>query len=299
MWKIFYHKSDLDGKCCGAIARRYCEENNIKYKFCPIEYGDVFPYEKLNKNDTIIMMDYAPQPYSKIFKIHNIVKNLIWIDHHTEAIKEYNKISKQKNIQIKGRLNEDIKWAACTLAWEYFFPNIKIPLTVKLIGAYDTWQHVHKTLDDKKFPYNLILPFQYGLKNKKNEPTSSIWDPIFDDGYYIIIIIKSEGENILKYINQANKYLVEEFAYEIKWEGLLWLCINNATKGSSQFESKFNRTRHDATMVYQRIPNKKWKVHLYTDKQNIKSLGKIAKKYGGGGHKQAAGFMCNELPFNY
>ena len=34
----------------------------------------------------------------------------------------------------------------------------------------------------------------------------------------------------------------------------------------------------------------------YIPKKNI-DCSEIAKKYGGGGHKQAAGFQCKELPF--
>jgi nanoRNase/pAp phosphatase (c-di-AMP/oligoRNAs hydrolase) len=36
---------------------------------------------------------------------------------------------------------------------------------------------------------------------------------------------------------------------------------------------------------------------MYTDKEGV-HVGNIAKKYGGGGHPGAAGFICKELPFN-
>jgi nanoRNase/pAp phosphatase (c-di-AMP/oligoRNAs hydrolase) len=39
-----------------------------------------------------------------------------------------------------------------------------------------------------------------------------------------------------------------------------------------------------------------WNVSLYT-KKDI-DVGKIAIKYGGGGHAKAAGFRCKELPFS-
>lgn len=41
---------------------------------------------------------------------------------------------------------------------------------------------------------------------------------------------------------------------------------------------------------------KKWTVSLYSKKDNV-DCSKIATKYGGGGHKKAAGFECYELPF--
>jgi nanoRNase/pAp phosphatase (c-di-AMP/oligoRNAs hydrolase) len=39
----------------------------------------------------------------------------------------------------------------------------------------------------------------------------------------------------------------------------------------------------------------KWVVSLYTTKDI--DVSEIAKKYGGGGHKQAAGFTCDKLPW--
>ena len=40
----------------------------------------------------------------------------------------------------------------------------------------------------------------------------------------------------------------------------------------------------------------KWKVSLYTKKDDI-DVSIIAQKYGGGGHKKASGFRCDKLPF--
>jgi nanoRNase/pAp phosphatase (c-di-AMP/oligoRNAs hydrolase) len=39
-----------------------------------------------------------------------------------------------------------------------------------------------------------------------------------------------------------------------------------------------------------------YKVSLYTEKDNI-DCGKIAKYFGGGGHRQAAGFITSNLNF--
>jgi nanoRNase/pAp phosphatase (c-di-AMP/oligoRNAs hydrolase) len=41
---------------------------------------------------------------------------------------------------------------------------------------------------------------------------------------------------------------------------------------------------------------KQWTVSMYTKNKEI-DVSIIAKKYGGGGHKNAAGFQCKELPF--
>jgi nanoRNase/pAp phosphatase (c-di-AMP/oligoRNAs hydrolase) len=40
----------------------------------------------------------------------------------------------------------------------------------------------------------------------------------------------------------------------------------------------------------------KWVVFLYTDKENV-DVSNIAKNYGGGGHRSAAGFSAKKFPF--
>ena len=47
---------------------------------------------------------------------------------------------------------------------------------------------------------------------------------------------------------------------------------------------------------FARLDNHKWDVSLYTGKENI-HVGEIARLYGGGGHRGAAGFIVDILPF--
>lgn len=44
------------------------------------------------------------------------------------------------------------------------------------------------------------------------------------------------------------------------------------------------------------MPGQKWLVNLYTYREDV-NCGEIAQRYGGGGHRKAAGFICPELPF--
>lgn len=53
---IVYNKRDLDGKCSGAIAVRWHEEENVPYELVPYDYGDAFPWSKITKDDTVYML---------------------------------------------------------------------------------------------------------------------------------------------------------------------------------------------------------------------------------------------------
>jgi len=55
---------------------------------------------------------------------------------------------------------------------------------------------------------------------------------------------------------------------------------------------------YDLMITFCRRSDKKWNVSLYSTKADI-DCGAIAKSFGGGGHKGAAGFQCEDLPFEY
>ena len=55
---------------------------------------------------------------------------------------------------------------------------------------------------------------------------------------------------------------------------------------------------YDLMITFCRRKDKLWNVSLYSTKPDI-DCGAIAKSFGGGGHKGAAGFRCEKLPFNY
>ena len=64
---------------------------------------------------------------------------------------------------------------------------------------------------------------------------------------------------------------------------------------SQMFDSVWDNTKYDAMLTFGWRKGK-WTVSLYTDKEHV-DVSVAAKNRGGGGHKQAAGFQCEELPF--
>jgi oligoribonuclease NrnB/cAMP/cGMP phosphodiesterase (DHH superfamily) len=273
----FYHSADLDGHCSGAI---------IKYKhpdceLYPINYGDEFPWEAITACDTVYMVDFSLQPWSDMERLISMLGfNLIWIDHHITAIGQYTRCKKQCIAVL------DPNKAACELVWKNMFPSFYMPYAVRLLGRYDVW--------DLKADPN-IIPLQYGLRLYETDPNidMSLWNMIFED--FTITDYLKEGRVVEKYCEMENKKLCDRAAYETVFEGSKVLVINSVMKGSQIFNSIWDNTKYDFMIVFGWIKDK-WSVSLYTDKKGV-DVSKIAMKYGGGGHKQAAGFTCNKLPF--
>lgn len=64
------------------------------------------------------------------------------------------------------------------------------------------------------------------------------------------------------------------------------------------FDSIYDPERHHAMATFCRLkpPAHKWTVSLYSTRDDV-NCADIAKSFGGGGHKGAAGFQCDEIPF--
>lgn len=286
--KCFYHKPDLDGHCSGAIVKR-------EYPSCemiPLDYDDEFPWDTIEKNELVIMVDFGLQPFSDMIKLNNLA-DLIWIDHHATALDNHEKSGEP----IDGIRRLDS--AGCELTWEYFNPSEQIPRSVYYLGRYDIWKH-------EEDPY--ILLFQYGMQQfKDTSPESDVWTSLLPNSNSfknyvngnidkeLVSKITEDGKIIQKYQEAINDKSVKALAFDVTFEGLRGIAANIGRSSSLYFESLWDEDKYDIMIPFCR-KNGTWTVSLYTTKENI-NVGEIAKKYGGGGHKGAAGFQIQKLPF--
>jgi len=278
--KCFYHSADLDGHCSGAIIFK-------KYPECEmigINYGDTFPWDSIEKGEQVFMVDFSLQPFSDMERLSEIC-NLVWIDHHISAIKEFEATPIKK---IDAEL--DNKSAGCELTWVYCFPEELTPLSVFLLGRYDIWDlEVHPA----------IMPFQWGMRLYNTLPSEKIWDAILipDISFEFADMrkIRDDGRLLLKFRDQENEKYISACSFETEFEGLRAIAINRGLTNSQMFDSVWDTEKYDIMLTF--IWRKgQWTVSLYSTKSAV-DVSVIAKKYGGGGHKGAAGFQIKEIPF--
>lgn len=74
------------------------------------------------------------------------------------------------------------------------------------------------------------------------------------------------------------------------------ICLNTPLNSSQSFDGVYDPEKHDIMVAFTMVSSGRWRVSLYSDKSTI-NCGDIAKVFGGGGHKGAAGFLCNTLPW--
>lgn len=267
----FYHSKDLDGHCSGAIVRYF----RPSIEMIPFNYADNFPWDQVAKHDEIYMVDLSLPP-DEMEKLFRLKKNgLIWIDHHETAINDCPS-------EIKGlrRIGD----AACELTWEYLSMASGTPFAVWLLGRYDVWDHENKD----------VIPFQYGLKRHNTDPSKEmgLWKELLSGGDEKTKELIKEGAIIKGYVDGFYKRVCKN-AFEINFDGYRAIVVNTQETSTYTFDSVYDKTKHDL-MIGFFTDGKYWHCSLRSNKINV---GQLAKSHGGGGHREAAGFSCQKLPW--
>lgn len=315
----FFHRTDLDGHCSGAIVRLWCERNGHIYVPHGVNYGEPIDWVKwASGNEMAVIVDFTPERCSKenflyssydvLTYIKHVYNDLVWIDHHQTAIDAVRQAQQQS--MSEGNVTHDFKGiqksgtAACVLTWQHFFPGTEIPTAVSLLGAYDVF--------DRSNPERWhmdILPFQYGMRTRGTLPDGDdekgLWYKMLlgrnedkeSPGYYELGWIMAEGQTVLRYEEQQNRKTAKSAAYDCTFNGMLCCAIN--ARGNSLLLESFARPEHKMRILWS-FDRNKWRVHLYENGHDDVHCGEIAKKYGGGGHKGAAGFETewNQSPIS-
>jgi oligoribonuclease NrnB/cAMP/cGMP phosphodiesterase (DHH superfamily) len=281
--KVIYH-NDFDGKASAAIIAKYHRERGDKLKikdFIEINYNKQLDIGNVWTDELVYIVDYSLKP-EEWDMVQKNTSNLIWIDHHISAIQKYSVLDRKLNgIRRDGT-------AACELTWEFFYPLEDIPYAIKLLGDYDVWAHQYGSD---------TINFQNGLKAHDTHPLSDIWNNALDINYktWTYDLISYEGNVITSYIKKEYAIISKSYCFEVKFEGLNALVCNSHERQSSLFDAVYNEEKHDIMIPFI-FDGDNWVFSLYTIKDDI-DCSVIATKYGGGGHKKAAGFVSSVIPW--
>jgi len=293
-----FHSVDLDGWMSAAIVQLWWEQNlrdADKTSLTMIGYNYGQPIPDLTSFDQVIMCDIS---FSKeeMDKLNNQLelKNLIWIDHHISAINEM-------NAALFNGLR-DVKFSACELTWKYLFPSKDMPEIVRLLGRYDCFGHKGTSEETK------VLEFQYGARQiisnneqayewlqncmieQKNKPKEfapcefRIWE---------------SGKSIYAYLCTDAKQAYQN-RFTIYFGEYAFCAINKERFNPINFGIQYHNDRADDVYFYDgcacfyRRSDGKWSFSLYND-NGIVDCSIIAKSFGGGGHKGAAGFVVDNV----
>lgn len=310
-----YHSIDLDGWMSAAIVKHWFKENNKGFikdtddSFCDfIGYNYGQPIPDLSEYDKVIMCDIS-FPKEDMLKICLAKElNFIWLDHHQiQDIWNYMSNNRPNGEYLPEGIRND-KFAACELTWKYFFPNEPMPEIVRLLGRYDCFGH--KGTDEEQ----KVLEFQYGARscinnynqcydwllesinyqNTESWNSSHQYSPeaeIYELGKAIYKYLCTEAKQAYK--NGFEIKLVEEITDHIGKNivNRKFICINKERFNPINFGIDYHKDGYDGAACFH-FDGTHWRFSLYND-NGLVDCSQIAKQFGGGGHKGAAGFTIS------
>lgn len=277
---IIYHKVDLDGVASAAIVVDYLKTKGREYELIGWTYGDPIPELGSGILKVWILDVSFGEDHEKICGKWNMdCSEVIWIDHHKTAIPEH--LMEEQGMEGIRRIGT----AACELTWEYLYgPDDYCYELIQYLSAYDAW-------NKERFDWNDVMAIQYAARARVGLNVDNmvhLIEAIGDNSASII----SEGKAILNFLANKNKGECTNYSFEGHIDGYNVVFMNTIEFNSTTFDSVYNEDKHDLMCPFAILPNGLVKFSLYSTKKYM-DCGEIAKTFGGGGHKGAAGFQLS------
>lgn len=270
---VFYHADCQDGFACAHIV--HCiHKNNIIYVPCSNDRKSVVMPEFTEQVPWIMVLDYSfPEDVTEY--LIGKCKEFIWLDHHVTA---KNLMAKFKHKYFNQPIYYDNLKSGCELTWKWFHPHEQLPDFYWHIARRDLWQ----------FPPNSFVK-EVNSAIQSYPMTFEQWDMLmFNKSIQELII---EGSAILRYQQQIIDHHVK-----IAWEYADSCYQTPIPEVWCSYPSLISEIGHELCKKkpYARIlsltPDGKTQVSLRSNENGV-DVSEIAKSFGGGGHKHAAGYI--------
>jgi oligoribonuclease NrnB/cAMP/cGMP phosphodiesterase (DHH superfamily) len=219
------------------------------------------------KNKEVYLVDYTYQPdvVKKLMK-DNI--RVTAIDHHVSAM---------ASVKLTQNYSYDIKHSGAVLAWNYFHPGGNVPMLLRVVEDRDIWKWNVPHSRELLMMIDLA-PFDFKIWNRlaKDLENPRIYATYVKKGELLLFHYRSLWEKLLR-----NAELV-------KFDGKKIFALNCPR----YFADDCGHALAIKTNSFALLWSESDGVINVSLRSNGKiDVSKIAKKYGGGGHKYSSGFL--------
>lgn len=275
-----YHKNCFDGTCAAWVVSQWYPSA----KFIPAHYGDKTLennllqdcFENANINDNYIIVDFS-LPRDLMIQMSNKAKHIIVLDHHKTA---------EENCKGLNFCKFDMNESGASLAWNHFNydgSRGEMPNLVKYIKDRDLWQFKLPNSKEinayiQSFPQT-IDDYEYLYDTLENYPLEKAIDIGKGIERYKDSMVQSMCANAIAY--KMDEYLIPVINCTLLFSEVGHYMCNQLYSWLGN-----NKPAFAACYFIRSDGKKQW---------SLRSIGNfdvsaIAKRHGGGGHKNAAGF---------
>jgi len=277
---VFYHESCLDGFASAYVANK---KFHARASYIPLSHTsddrDILATKKIKisdlKDKLVYFIDFC-LGQEELEKVMKVVQKVIVIDHHETS----RKLVKSLAGSVFG---EGVSGAY--LASRYFFPRERVPKLIKYISAGDTYNWGHQKFEREILAYVRTLDFNFKVfsfvERELENPKK------FAEILRIGKVLQENYLNLVK-LQLGNAKLINFEGYEVY-----------AVNASSTFKNELGhelalKSKAKFSLIYS---FEKGELKISLRGNNKVDLSKLAEKYAGGGHFNAAAIKSVDPEF--
>lgn len=260
---ILYHANCPDG--FGAAWAAW-KKFGSRAEYIALQHGDPIPEGLSGKEVYIADFSFKEQAMKRLLRS---AKKVIALDHH---------ISAEKETMMAHEYVYGLDRSGSVIAWDYFHPKKKIPKLLLHVQDVDLWQFALKnTKEVVAYINSYSFDFEFWSKLARDLNKAKTRAKIV-----------SEGGAILRYQSSVIQRAVKNAAL-VKFAGKNILAANSSVL-KSEIGNALVKKKAPFAVVWS---EKEGKVVVSLRASGKYDVAKLSEKYGGGGHKNAAGFTLS------
>ena len=279
-----YHKDCNDGLAAAAVVVLYAQQEQREIDCTACHHGDPLP--DTTGYSFVIIVDFSFSRKILVDLSNKLTKrraSLKVIDHHKTA---------EEDLWGLPFCIFDMNECGATLAWKTFFPDKEMPLLLRYVRDRDLWL----------WELNNSRAVLAGLNSIDTSLGS--WVGLLKAPSGVVDNLLAVGLPIYGYQRKLAETIAKR-AWTCEIAGHLVPCVNTTTLISEVGEILCEENPFSVTYFDTAQPGtgrfRLERVHSLRSKPgSLVDVGEIAKMFGGGGHKHAAGFKinCEILDYN-
>jgi oligoribonuclease NrnB/cAMP/cGMP phosphodiesterase (DHH superfamily) len=225
--------------------------------------------------ETAVILDYCFKREETDALLAASAGRLLVLDHHASAERELAGVPDANKVFAMGQ-------SGATLSWDFFFPGEPAPLWLRYVEDKDIWRWALR--DSAAFTAGFsMVPL-----------TFDAYAALHAGGERAVDALIAKGESVLEYRNSvvaAHVRRAVPAALRVAPAGLAGAHVNCSTLASEVGNAVCVAMRVDYAIIWSYDGAKKeFYVSLRSVDGERADVSAIAKTFGGGGHKCAAGF---------
>lgn len=261
---VLYHAECRDGLVAAWVAWK---KFGKKAMYIPVFYGQPAPKNVTHKHVYLVDFCYDKKELAILLAAN---KKVVVLDHHITR--------KEETQSVEGSVFSNTHSGA-SLAWNYFFPKTKMPWLVRYVEDADLWRwkmphsrHIIAVIDS--LAYN-FLEVDVLFKELESARRRKQFIPI--------------GEGIERY-KQTLVHAVVAKAQDAMFQGFRARIASAPRAVGSDVANALHKKKGVHIGIAWRYEYGKFIISLRSRVGSKVNVATLAERYGGGGHKHAAGF---------